>query len=99
MSNELFTINGNRKYLSAEELTRFLIVTNAQERVELRTFCLVLAHTGCRISEALALTVDNIDLSEKVIIFRTLKQRNKIRYRAVPVPDSTFGCLRACSPP
>lgn len=93
MTNELFTIDGKRKYLSAEELTRFLKIANAQERGELRTFCLVLAYTGCRPAEALELTAENIDLSEKTIIFKTLKQRDKVKYRAIPVPDSVLDAL------
>lgn len=93
MANELFTVDGKRKYLSAEELTRFLKVANVQERGELRTFCLVLAYTGCRPAEALALTTENIDLSEKTIVFKTLKQRNKVKYRAIPVPESVLDAL------
>ncbi len=92
MSLELYTSDQKRKYLTADELDRFLKAANEQERPEVRTFCLVLAHTGARISEALALTVDNIDLEEKTIVFKTLKQR-KERFRAVPIPQSTLDAL------
>ena len=91
--NELFTSSGKRKYLTQDETTRFLEIANIQERAELRTFCLVLVYTGCRPSEALALTAENIDLSEKTIIFKTLKQRDNVRFRAVPVPDSVLNAL------
>lgn len=93
MPCELFTLDGQRKYLTSEELTRFLETANSHERGEVRTLCLVLAHTGCRISESLALTADKIDLSAGSIVFRTLKQRNKTTYRAVPVPYSTLDAL------
>ncbi len=93
MASELFTIDGKRKYLSAEELDRFLAVVRSQERGELRTFCLVLIYTGCRPAEALALTAESIDLSEKTIILKTLKQRSKVKYRAIPVPDSVLEAL------
>lgn len=93
MASELFTIDGKRKYLSAEEMERFLKIANAQERGELRTFCLVLAYTGCRPAEALELTAESIDLSEKTIIFKTLKQRDKVKYRAIPIPDSVLDAL------
>ena len=54
---------------------------------EVFTFCLVLARTGGRISEVLALTPRQIDLEGRTIVFRTLKKRRKqIVYRAVPVP-------------
>jgi len=93
MSNELFTKDGERKYLTNEERKRFLSVANQHERGEIRTLCLVLAYTGCRISEALELTADKIDLSSKTIIFRTLKQRSRITHRAVPIPDSTLDAI------
>ena len=93
MSRELFTFDGKRKYITAEERQRFLSVANSHDRGEVRTFCLVLAHTGCRISEALELTADKIDLSVKAIVFRTLKQRDRVTYRAVPCPDSTLDAL------
>lgn len=93
MSRELFTIDGKRKYLTTDERDRFLIVANQHERGEVRTLCLVMAHTGCRISEALELMADKIDLSAKSIVFRTLKQRDRTIYRAVPCPDSTLDAL------
>ncbi|MEE9398526.1 MAG: tyrosine-type recombinase/integrase [Methylococcales bacterium] len=93
MSHDLYTSDGQRKYLTSEERDRFIAAANSHERGEVRTLCLVLAYTGCRISEALALTAGRVDLSAKAITFRTLKQRGKIAYRAVPVPDSTLDAL------
>lgn len=93
MSNELFTSDGKRKYLTAEERDRFLAAAASQDRGEVRTFCMVLAYTGCRISEALALTANRIDFSAKAITFRTLKQRDKVRFRSVPIPDSLLQAL------
>lgn len=93
MSSDLFTSEGGRKYLTADELDRFIDAANSQERAQVRSFCLVLAHTGCRISEALALTSTGIDLSQETITFRTLKQRKVDRFRAVPVPSSTLDTL------
>lgn len=93
MSSDLFTSEGGRKYLTAEELVQFIAVANAQERAEVRSFCLVLAHTGCRISEALALTAMSVDLEQQAVTFKTLKQRSAERFRAVPVPASTIDTL------
>lgn len=93
MANDLFTNDGKRKYLTSVELDKFIACANGQIRAKVRTFCLVLAYTGCRISEALALTADSIDLSEKTIILRTLKQRGKVKYRAIPVPEHTLDAL------
>ena len=44
-----------RKYLTGEERARFLAAARAHPRPVVQTFALTLAHTGCRISEALAL--------------------------------------------
>lgn len=93
MSNELFTSGGERKYLNADEIDRFIAAAHAQERTEVRSFCLLLAHTGCRISEALALTVKSIDVSNGTVTIQTLKQRDKVRFRSVPVPQATLDML------
>lgn len=85
MSGELFDSAGNRKYLTQKE--RGLILSEASEREgELRTLVGVLLHTGCRISEALELTADRIDLKDGVIVFESLKKRKRGVFRAVPIP-------------
>ena len=53
---------GRRLYLPDAERRAF-IAAAAQARREVRTFCGVLHATGCRISEALGLTAERIDLS------------------------------------
>lgn len=82
-SRDLFTADGKRKYLTAEERSRFLEAAQEHSRGEVRSFCEVLVYTGYRITEALA----------REITFRTLKQRNALRYRAVPVPESLIDTL------
>lgn len=83
----LFDPKGNRKYLNAKERLKFYRCAKLLPDSGQRSFCLTLFYTGCRISEALELKPQNIDLSEKSLAFRTLKQRGKERYRALPVPD------------
>lgn len=85
MSGSLFDRGGNRKYLVARERLAFVRAACAEER-EVSTFCLVLAFTGARISEVLALTTDRIDAANGAIVFETLKQRKKGVFRPVPVP-------------
>ncbi len=87
MTCVLFTLTGERKYLTDTECEAFIVAATAHERGEVRTFGLVLAYTGARISEALELTPRRIDTSSKSITFRTLKQRRENVYRTVPVPD------------
>jgi len=59
MSRELFNSAGKRLYLTDSERKKFLAAADQEER-QVRTFCYVLAHTGCRISEALQLVGERI---------------------------------------
>ncbi len=77
---------GQRKYLTPTERQSFLRHTDSSSKIA--TFCATLVHTGCRISEALALTVDRVDLADGVLIFESLKKRRRGMYRAVPVPPA-----------
>ena len=82
---QLYGRAGQRKYLTPAERQEFLRASESAPRF-VRTFCATLAHTGCRISEALALTATRVDLSAGVEVFESLKKRRKGIYRAVPVP-------------
>jgi integrase/recombinase XerD len=83
----LFTPSGGRKYLNAAERQRFRRTCNTCPS-EVRLFCSVLYCSGCRISEALALTPAAIDLDDSVAMFQTLKRRRKGVMRQVPLPAS-----------
>lgn len=89
---QLYDAEGRRKYMTADERTRFLAAAEQAPR-ETRTFCLLLAYTGCRISEGLALTADRVDLEAGVVIFESLKKRRSRLYRAVPVPSHVLDAL------
>lgn len=89
---QLHTAGGERKYLTAEERDRFLRVAEAAGR-DVRTFCMTLAHAGCRLSEALALTADRVDLAAGVLVLESLKKRRTGVYRAVPVPPALLEAL------
>jgi integrase len=89
---QLYDAEGRRKYMTADERSRFLSAAEQAPR-ETRTFCLVLAYTGCRISEGLSLTADRVDLEAKVVIFESLKKRRSGLYRAVPVPSDVLDAL------
>jgi len=81
---QLFDGQGQRKYLCANEARRFLKAA-ADADPATRAFCRLLAYTGCRISEALAVTPRRIDAEAGRIIFQTLKRRRCV-YRGVPIP-------------
>ncbi|MEJ0027699.1 MAG: tyrosine-type recombinase/integrase [Rhizomicrobium sp.] len=87
----LFDHDGGRKYLCASELPRFLDAARRADTLTC-TFCRLLAFTGCRISEALALTPDQLDPATGRVVFRTLKRRRQA-FRAVPVPADLMAAL------
>jgi len=93
-SGSLYTAAGQRKYLTAAERARFLEVALACSRPPLKTLCLTLAYSGCRISEALALTSDRVARDSGFIAIRSLKKRKRIIVvREIPVPETLFRAL------
>lgn len=89
---QLYDAAGQRKYLTKDERAAFLAAAEHADR-QVRSFCMTLAYTGCRISEALQLTADRVDLTGKVIVFESLKKRRNGIYRAVPVPQDVLTTL------
>ena len=73
---QLFDAEGRRLYFTEEERRAFVAAAAKAPR-EVRTFCGTLHATGCRISEALALTAGKIDLSGRVVVFESLKKRRR----------------------
>lgn len=88
----LYSPNGERLYLTASERKAFLDMAKRQNR-EVRTFCTILHDTGCRLSEALALTPQSFDFENQSIIFNTLKKRRRSVFRAVPASLATLDTL------
>ena len=84
----LYRDNGERKYLNLSERCRFIEATLATTQGYEQTLCLTIAYTGCRISEALELTNTSPHPVPGIIVFRTLKRRNQLVMREVPVPAS-----------
>jgi integrase/recombinase XerD len=91
---QLFDIEGRRKYLTPSQRQDFFgAAENA--RPEVFTFCWTLGLTGCRISEAVALTANRVDKSGRMVVIESLKQRQRGLYRAVPVPTGFLDKLDA----
>jgi integrase len=88
----LYTADGARKYLTAGEREAFLRAAERADR-EARTLCMTLAYSGCRLSEALALTADRVDMAGGLLLFESLKKRRRGIHRAVPVPPSLLDAL------
>src|SRR4051794_36702604 len=88
----LHTPNGLRKYLTGGERDGFLGEAERADRA-VRTLCMTLAYAGCRLSEALALTADRVDLATGVLTFESLKKRRTGVYRSVPAPPALLDAL------
>ena len=88
----LYDTHGRRKYLTPLERDDFLRAAR-RAPADVRTFCETLTYSGCRISEALALSPSRVDLTDGVLIFETLKKRRRGVYRAVPVPPAFLDTL------
>ena len=94
----LYTQVGERKYLTSDERKRFLDALPVLADPTERTFCEMIHWTGCRPSEARALTAINIDIETNMIIIRSLKKRGEMRgrhFRPVPVPPDFVARLDA----
>jgi len=80
----LFDHSGQRKYLTEAERWRLLSASLESDR-QTSALAQLLVYSGCRISEALALTPSRLDPGTGSVVFRTLKRRRPL-YRAVPIP-------------
>lgn len=96
----LYAADGQRKYLNLDERRRFLEAARKAPEPDTLTLCIVLAYTGCRISEALELTQASLLASEGLIAIRSLKKRGVLDVREIPVPPAVMGALspNRCSP-
>lgn len=89
-----YDCEGRRKYLNKAEGLRFLASVKKLHDEE-RAFCQLIYYTGCRISEALALTKLDFDPDTAVIIFTTLKRRNRKHRRRIPIPEDLCKSIRS----
>ena len=93
ISLSLYTGAGRRKYLTAGERERF-VAAAASSQPKIETLCLMLAWTGCRITEALNLTHGDLDVEGGMVSVRSLKKRRAGIVREVPVPPAFLVAVR-----
>jgi integrase/recombinase XerD len=88
----LYDTQGHRLYLTGSERDAF---RRAAEKIprEVLTYCHTLLYTGCRPSEAMALTANRVDFQAQAITFESRKKRRSGIYRAVPVPATLLDAL------
>jgi integrase/recombinase XerD len=90
---QLYDRKGQRKYLTPAQRQGFLGAAR-KAAPDVRTFCETLAHTGSRLSEALALTASRVDVGAGVLVLESLKKRRRGIYRVVPVPPAFLRTLQ-----
>jgi integrase len=81
--------SGQRKYLTPAERKEFLPASEPALHF-VRTFCGTPTHTGCRISEVLALSTDRVDIEGGLLIVESLKKK---RRKGVLPRDPSPACL------
>jgi integrase/recombinase XerD len=86
--------SGQRKYVAAPEMMRFIDVAKRLPEPQ-ALFCLFLAATGCRVSEAAFLMRSNVHPGRATV--RTLKRR-KLVYRELQLPFFLSARLMALPP-
>ena len=93
-SGSLYAADGGRKYLNLAERQRALA---AMETLDLdkALFALILAWTGERVSEVLALTPASFQIERGIIAFVTLKRR-RLSVREVPIPEALMRAIDDC---
>jgi integrase len=90
----LYTRAGERKYVGPLERAKFIATARRWPRAAVGTLCLTLAYTGCRISEALAVTASAVEAEAGFIAIRCLKKRSRVPViREVPIPPELVEAL------
>lgn len=90
-ADTLYGQNGERKYLNHGERSRALAAMSGLDP-ERSLFALVLAWTGARVSEVLALTASSFQVETGIVTIITLKRR-KPSVREVPIPPAVMRSL------
>ncbi len=91
----LYNAQGKRLYLTLDERKAFFDTSKTQPD-KVKTLCQLLYYTGCRVSEALNLTADRVDMAGGEIVIQSLKKRRTTpHYRPIPVPMSFMEELAA----
>jgi hypothetical protein len=65
-----------------------------KSRPDIQGFCLIMAATGCRISEALTLSAKSLDFATGTIVIECLKKRGRRVFRAIPLEKSLLARLK-----
>ena len=82
----LYDNQGRRKYLNQFERSAFRKHLSDYDS-ETQMFCLLIFWTGMRLSEAQNIKVENFDFDENKVVVQSLKKREEIKFRQIPLPQ------------
>ena len=82
----LYSHKAERLYLNRDERCRFARAADTQPLAN-KLLCLMLLYTGCRLSEARYLRKENLQISDGLVVIRSLKKRDQHHVRQVPLPQ------------
>ena len=91
---QIYDPQGHRLYLTGSERAAFRTAAEAAPR-EVRTYCWTLLYTGCRPSEALALTADRVDFQAAVLTFESQEETPPWPLPRRARPGHAPGCPRS----
>jgi integrase len=77
------------KYFTQDEVRQLLSEELRQEDYKAWFLCLFLWNTGVRVSEALSVKIEDVDLLGKALRIRTLKRHNHVRF--IPLQNGFVG--------
>ena len=85
-TDSLFDSEGRRLYLTDDERIHLVRMARDTLAPKQALYVEMLAFSGCRVSEALNLTAQSVNLGSGEVVFNTLKKRRDDHYRIVPLP-------------
>ena len=88
----LYSPQGDRKYINQHERQRVLKLMEERLERERALFALLLAWTGGRISEILAVRPSSFQLDRSIVALRTLKRRRP-HVREIPISPELMNAL------
>ena len=80
----LYSLDAERLYLNRSERERFALYAGHADPITC-ALCMVLLHTGCRLSEALNLRGRDVQIEECLISINSLKKRHLHHVRELPI--------------
>lgn len=93
----VFDLRGRRKYLTSGEMERVMALADHHDD-RTRAFFRLMAETGCRISEALAMQRECINFTDQYVVIESLKKRQRGIFRMVPISEELSELLDAIAP-